>query len=179
MSGQMTAKDTEIEHARRAAEGSAEALRAIYTRHADAMHRVARGLTGSADVADDIIQDVFIGLPEALRRYTGTGSLGRWLNVVTTRVALQYLRGSRRRREESIDAARGVASHDREQFLGPAIQRLIDDLPDRLRLVLVLSDVEGYTHPEIAEVLGISVSASQVRLHRARRLLRDRLRGTR
>src|SRR5688500_13564731 len=89
----------------RAREGSAEALAALYTRYAPALMGVAYRLTGSAADAEDVLHDVFLGLPEALRHYDERGALESWLKRVAARVALSRVRARQRRREVALDVA--------------------------------------------------------------------------
>src|SRR5213594_4400935 len=87
--------DTELPDARLAADaarGNPEALAALYHRHARALLAVAYRLLQRREDAEDVVHDVFLGLPEALRRYEERGSLGAWLKTITTRVALMRLR---------------------------------------------------------------------------------------
>ena len=146
---------------------------------------VAYHLTRSAEDAEDVLHDVFVGLPEALRRYAERGALESWLKRVTARVALSRLRAARRRREVAIDvavdAAPGAAPLGTPADRGvddlAALRRALDRLPESLRTVFVLREVEGYTHAEIAAMLSISPRASEVRMHRAVRALRAQLGG--
>jgi RNA polymerase sigma-70 factor (ECF subfamily) len=119
---------------------------------------------------------VFVGLPEVLRRYEERGALESWLKRVTARVALMRLRQSERRREVNLDAVAGHRSLE-PQGEHSGLQEAVDALPDGLRSVLVLKEIEGYSHAEVAALLGISEGASRVRLSRAirglRRLLKE------
>ena len=149
-------------------------LESIYRRHANALMALAFRLTGSSADAEDVLHDVFPGLPEALRRYEERGSLVSWLKRVTVRVALTRMRGESRRREDPLDnlpepSVEGDASRlgDRE-----ALASALAALPHTLRAVFVLREVEGYSHTEIAALLDITAGASAVRLSRAIRQLR-------
>src|SRR5213592_1292256 len=129
---------------------------------------------GAREDAEDVVHDVFVGLPEALRRYEERGSFAPWLKRVTARLALMRLRRSKRRREVALDNAAGQAeppvTAERD-----GLQAAVDTLPDLLRAVLVLKEIEGYGHAEIALLLGISEGASRVRLTRALKGLRHEL----
>jgi RNA polymerase sigma-70 factor (ECF subfamily) len=157
--------------------GDLAALDALYHRYADQLMAVAYRLTGSADDAEDVVQDVFVGLPVALRRYVDRDAFQAWLRTVTTRVALNRIRSRGRRREVPIDgseqivSARTTSPPERAVILNDAIAAL----PDELRTVFVLREIEGYTHAEIAEMLGIRRGTSEVRLFRAIRRLRRTL----
>lgn len=117
------------------------------------------------------MHDVFVGLPEALERYEERGSLVGWLNRVTARVALMRLRSRNRRREVALEVE-GLGAAPSQDADRIALQAAVDALPDPLRVVLVLTEIEGYSHAEAAELLGISAGASRVRLTRALKRLR-------
>lgn len=176
-----TSRPTSPDLIAQAREGSPEALEAIYLEHGDALMRLAYHLTGSAADAEDVLHDVFLGLPEALGRYQERGTFRAWLRRVTARVALTRVRVARRRSEVPLDenaavvpAAAGGPSADRAD-----LERAIRELPSTLRAVFVLKEVEGLSHAEVAAALGIRVGTSEVRLHRALRRLRELLAETR
>lgn len=156
--------------------GSSESLGELYDAYAGMVYRVAYRLTGSLDEADDILQDVFVGLPAALRSYEGRGTLDAWLRRVAVRTSLMRLRAQRRRAETSLDATaeRPPARTLTEGALAARVtlEQAIASLPDPLRVVFVLKDVEGFGHHEIGEMLGITARTSETRLHRARKRLR-------
>jgi RNA polymerase sigma-70 factor (ECF subfamily) len=154
--------------------GSLDALGALYTRHAEAVYRLAYRITGSAADAEDVLQDVFVGLPGALQGYAERGQFAAWLKRVAARTALMRLRGQARRREAAIDTAVEVlpAAAAADPVDRVAVQRALARIPAPLRLVFHLKEVEGYSHAEIAELLGITSGASAVRLSRAWKLLR-------
>jgi len=157
-----------------ARDGDPDALTRVYTEHARALIALAFRLTGSRADAEDVLHDVFLGLPEALAHYEERGSFGSWLKRVTVRVALTRMRSQTRFREveleESITAPTRHDTTDLER-----VQRAIRALSPALRAVFVLREIEDYSHAEIAAMLGISARASAVRLHRAIRILRETL----
>ena len=152
---------------------AADRIEELYRRHASALMTVAYRLLMSQADAEDVVHDLFVGLPEALRRYEERGSMESWLKRIVVRLALSRIR---LRREVALDAAHGLAlvQHDPTERI--ALQRAMAQLSPSLRAVLVLKEVEGFSHTEIASMLGISVGASEVRLHRALRQLRNMLR---
>ena len=153
--------------------GSNSALAELFERHSALVHRVAYRLTLSADEAEDIVQDVFVGLPEALVAYAGRGTFEAWLRKVTVRVTLIRLRSARRRNATANHARLQRATSRSDPTLDRlALEAALSALPNDLRVVFVLRDVEGYSHTEIGALLGILPGTSQVRLHRARRRLR-------
>jgi len=157
--------------------GSLDALAELYRRHADAVHAVAYRLTGSAADASDVLQDVFVGLPRALERYREQGSFAAWLKQVAARVSLMRLRAERRRGERPLDEtqeAGNMAAPDLP-VEWQEMRRALAALPDAYRAVFVLKEIEGYTHAEIAGMLGISSGAAATRLSRAWTVLRREL----
>ena len=162
---------------RRVRLGDAEALGGLYDAFGTALFRLAYRLTGTREDAEDVVHDVFVGLPEALGHYQERGRLGAWLARVTTRVALMRHRRRKNRREVGLGTADEVAAPLRHDWTSEhsALQRSVNALPVALRSVLVLKEMEGYSHAEIAEMLGISAVTSRVRLLRALRRVRREL----
>lgn len=156
--------------------GHPDALAAVYHEHAPAMLTLAYRLTASRDDTEDVVHDVFVGLPEALARYDERGQFRSWLLRVTARVALM-----RQRRDRRLDGVapddQAVAAVERDGIAHERIHRALRSLSPSLRHVFVLRALYDHTHAEIGALLGISVSASEVRMHRAvhqlRRLLED------
>lgn len=154
--------------------GDASALALLYERYAAALFRTALRLAGSAAEAEDVVHDVFVGLPEALRRYDDRGRFEAWLTRVTVRVALMRIRHGRRRREAPLKLAASAEAAGRADAGTEHVElrRALAALPDGLRAVVVLKQIEGYSHEEIGALLGISAGASRVRLARALAALR-------
>lgn len=173
----MTAEPTEAGLVARVRTGDADALAELFRRYAEQVHDVAVRLTRSRADADDVTQNVFIGLPEALHGYAGTGDLGAWIRRIATRTALLHLRRSKRQdrweRQATRHAPRSSAPAQIEARL--TLEWALGRMPEDWRVVYVLKEMEGYSHDEIADLLGISPGASSVRLYRARAFLRDRL----
>lgn len=164
----------------RVEQGDRDALGELFASHGDLVFRAAWRLTGNRADAEDVTQEVFVRLPAALSGFAGASSqFPAWLRRVAVRQALMHLRHGRRRREVDVD---GIAS-----LLAPAegvverltVEQALQRLSDEHRTVFLLKEVEGYDHAEIAELLGLTVANSEVRLHRARRQLRELLRGSR
>ena len=160
--------------------GEVDALAELFVSHGELVYRTAFRLTGNRADADDVTQELFVRLPQALHGFTGgMSSFSAWIRRVAVRQALMQLRAGRRRAEVSVDAVASlVAAAD------PVVERVtIEDalarISDEHRTVFLLKEVEGFAHSEIDELLGIYVANSEVRLHRARRELRAILRGSR
>ncbi len=161
-------------------DGDRTALGELFVEYGDLVYRSAMRLTSNRADADDVTQELFLRLAGATRGFTGTAeTFPGWIRRVAVRQALMHLRSGRRRREVSVE---GIAS-----LLAPVvgsidlmtIESALARLSEEHRTVFLLKEVEGYAHAEIAELLGISVANSEVRLHRARHTLRELLRGSR
>jgi RNA polymerase sigma-70 factor, ECF subfamily len=157
--------------------GDAIGLGGLYDRCAARLLRVAWRLTGCTEDAEDVVHDVFVGLPEALRAYVERGSFDGWLAQVTARAALMRIRRGRRRRESGIENGFDIESGVRADLQAEYgdLERQINALPDSLRDVFVLREIEGFSHDEIGALLDISPGASRVRLTRGLELLRSAL----
>lgn len=154
--------------------GDADALEDLFRRYSTELLRLASGLMPTHADAEDLVQDVFVGLRLALRGYEERGTFRAWLRGVTVRSALAARRRAGARQETPIDDTLGPAvAHDPNTPI--ALRDAMARLPQSLRDVFVLKMVEGYSHAEVGRLLGISSSASEVRLFRAVRRLRDLL----
>lgn len=173
----MKARPADAALVEQARAGAQEALAALYEKYGQRMFGVAFRVTRSPEDAADIVQDVFVGLPEALRNYEEHGNLDWWLTRVTTLTAL--LTERRRKRMREVHA---MASQDARMVARPravvdriALDNALEQVPAEFRTVFLLKEVDGYSHAEIAELLGITRGASQMRLYRARQMLIDLL----
>jgi RNA polymerase sigma-70 factor (ECF subfamily) len=174
---QDSAKEADL--VRELAGDSPDALAALYRLHGGILLRLACRLTSSRQDAEDALHDLFVGLPEAIRKFEGRGSLEGWLKRVLVRLVLMRQRAQRRRREVAFDdqTPDRAASRATDESGTLDLERVLAELPDDLRAVLVLRETEGYSHKEIGVMLGITPGASRVRLSRAIKLLRAGLRG--
>jgi RNA polymerase sigma-70 factor (ECF subfamily) len=159
--------------------GEPDAERLMYDRHVDRLYRLAYRMAGDEMLARDFVQDAFVRAFDKLGDFRGDSSLSTWLHSVTTSVVLNGLKKVRRiqSREESDDALLDVASGQREAEpdLKRRLTQAIDGLPPGYRMVFVMHDVEGYTHEEIGQALGIQTGTSKAQLFRARARLREEL----
>lgn len=149
--------------------GDRAALDELFRRHAAELLRVASALVD--DEAEDVVQDVFVGLPIALRSYEERGTFGAWLRGVTVRTALARRRKQASRRETGLEPVR-MHPETGDTASAVALRDALRALPDSLRHVVVLKLVAGYSHDEIATLLDIRPGTSEVRLFRAIRRLR-------
>lgn len=170
---------TERELIERARDGDRTAERELYEAHVDRVYRLAFRMCGRDDLAQDCVQETFVRAFGALKKFRGDAALSTWLHSIATRVVLNLLRSVERheRRAEPLEAA---DRHERmpeppEPDLGERLTAAIDGLEDHYRIVVVMHDLEGYTHDEIGSALGIAEGSSKARLSRARAMLREAL----
>lgn len=161
-------------------QGDVRAERALYDAHVDRVYRLAWRLTGDGDHASDCVQETFIKVFEKLGDFRGDSALGTWIGAIARSVALNLLRSTRRKSGRHVEltlVADDVAhtAPQSEPDLRSGLHRAIAALPDGYRTVFLLHDVEGYTHQEIGETLGISDGTSKAQLSRARSKLRTAL----
>jgi RNA polymerase sigma-70 factor, ECF subfamily len=161
---------------RRAIDGDERALRALWTRHAPHIDMVVRRLVGGdADTAADIAQEVWIQIFRALPSYRGDSQFGTWAHRIAVNRTLNALRKTKRlsnvETEVQEDSAAVEPDHDRT-FVAESIEAAAAKLSPGARAVFMLHDVEGYTHEEIAESLGITTGGSKSQLFKARSKLR-------
>lgn len=163
----------------KAKEGDRRAQKAIYDALADKMFALCIRYIGDRDAAEDVLQDGFVTLFAKLDTYTGEGSFEGWARKIFVNTALMSLRKNDVLKEsEDVDNARAVSSEapSAVQNLGyKELCRLISELPAGFRTVFNMYVVEGYSHQEIAEALGISVNTSRSQLLRARGMLQTKI----
>jgi RNA polymerase sigma-70 factor (ECF subfamily) len=155
--------------------------------HADT-YTLALRLTGNEEDARDVAQEAYLRAYRGLRRFRGDAQFSTWLYRITANCAATYLGRRARHRHDILDDTVQLADprtdHDPQlradaSDLRTRLLEALDDLPPRLRAVVVLRDVYDLSHEDIAAELGISESAAKVRLHRARHKLRAHLFGRR
>jgi RNA polymerase sigma-70 factor (ECF subfamily) len=166
--------DTERELIRRAAEGDARAIRALYDRYAPRVYAIVRRIAADDDLAQDYAQEAWIRAIRALPTFRGDARFSKWLHRIAVNSALQALRKneSRTRREGPAPEQIPVAPIHADTLLRKRLEQALDNLPEGMRQVLILHDVEGYTHEEIGDVLGVTSGTSKSQLFKARAKMR-------
>jgi RNA polymerase sigma-70 factor (ECF subfamily) len=148
-------------------------------------YTLAVRLTADEEDARDVVQESYLRAWRGLPNFRGDAQFSTWMYRITANTASSVVKRRRRHRAEPLDdlVEEPIELHPDLQPEDAAessmlLERLttaLDELPPKLRVLVVLKDVYGLSHEEIAEELGISVAAAKVRLHRGRRKLRDRL----
>lgn len=161
---------------RRAQQGDATAIRDLYRRYAPRVHAVVRRLAGDDALAEDWAQEAWVRAFRALPTFRGDARFSTWLHRIAVNSALHGRRWRERRvaREVALPATDPAGRTDHVR-LRIHLQRALDQLPEGMRQVVVLHDVEGYTHEEIGDMLGIAAGTSKSQLFKARARLRSLL----
>jgi RNA polymerase sigma-70 factor, ECF subfamily len=164
----------------RAAEGDPLAVRTLYERYAPRVYAVVRRIAGDDDVAQDWAQEAWIRAFRALPSFRRESRFSTWIHRIAVNAALQSLRksGTRDRREGEMPDDVAVHPRTRDVLLEDRLEAALDRVPEGMRKILILHDVEGYTHEEIGELLGINPGTSKSQLFKGRAKMRELLRGT-
>jgi len=174
--------------------GDRYACNDLVEQYSSKIYHVALKLTGHPTEAEEILQETFINACKGAEKFEGRSSLGTWLYRIATNNGLMRLR---KKQMPTVPLEMPVDREDQSSFwprqledwawdpekitltdeLRQAMDEAVETLPENLRAVFVLRDLEGLSTKEAAEVLGISASNAKVRLHRARLMLREALAG--
>lgn len=171
----------EPELVERVRQGDDRAFEALVNRYADQAFAVAFGFLQHVQDSEDLVQDAFVRALERIDSLSPGSAFGAWFYRLVVNAALNRRRYLARRRTEAIAperAARGGGDSDRASERADLRRRLaqaLRALPSELETVVILHDLEGFTHREIAQVLGIPEGTCRSHLHRARGLLREKL----
>ena len=165
---------------REAQSGSVAAFERLYREHSGRVYALCLRLSGDPVEAEELTQDVFVRAWRKLESFRGESAFSTWLH----RLAVNEVLG--KRRSEGRRGARVIFADDLTMFEsreGSAregerldLEAAMATLPDATRTVFVMHDVEGYTHQEIAHLTGRAEGTCKTLLHRARKMLRERLR---
>jgi RNA polymerase sigma-70 factor, ECF subfamily len=166
----------------RARLGDQEAFAQLVRDTSAETYTLAYRLTGDEEDARDVAQESYLRAYRGLKRFRGDAQFSTWLYRITANCAASHLGRRTRRRTEALPDELQVADVDPDRdpvaradatLLRDRLEVALADLPPKLRAVAVLRDVYDLPHEAIAAELGISESAAKVRLHRARRKLRE------
>jgi RNA polymerase sigma-70 factor (ECF subfamily) len=164
----------------RASTGDAAAFEQLYRLHAGRVHGLCLRMTGQREAAEDCTQETFVNAWRALPGFEVRSAFGTWLHRIAVNTVLARGRGIGRRLESPLVGEDGEElEFEDTSRIDPGtpldLERAIACLPEGARHVLVLYGVYGYTHEEAAALLGIAAGTCKAQLHRARRLLRERM----
>ena len=185
-------RDTELLEALRRRDATAAEY--LVSTFGDRAYRLAIGITGNQQDAEEAVQDAFWIVVRKIDTFRGDAALGSWIYRITANAAYQRRRSARGRCDEiSLDDILPMFHEDgrhaepildwSSEIDDPAVQSelrnaltsALEELPDHYRAVIVLHDVEGLSIAEVADCLNTSVPTAKSRVHRARLVLRKRL----
>lgn len=179
---QTTPQVNEPELIARVLAGDRTAGRELYDAHAPRVFRLAYRLTGDAELAREFTQDTFVRAFHRLADFRGDAAFSTWIHRITITVVANAMRKVRRLREretglDDLDTLHPIRPETRriDPDLRERLARAIDALPDIYRTTLIMHDLEGYTHTEIAAVLRVAEGTCKSRLSAARSQLRAAL----
>ena len=156
-----------------------EAQDILYDRYVGAVYRLAFRMCGDADIASDLTQETFIRTFNGLPSFRHDSKLGTWIHRIAVSVIVSSIRARKRRDvfRAPIELAESVGQQDvrRDSALRDSLYAAINALPAGYRTVFIMYEIEGYSHTEIADALGVTESTSQGQLFRARAKLREAL----
>jgi len=169
----------ELDLVHRAQAGDTNAFEALYRAHAGRVYAICIRMVADETRAAELTQDTFVQVWQRLGSFRGESAFSSWLHRVAVNVVLAALRSQRRRtaRVQTTDDLAPFDSPGADPTPGEAmdLEQAIAALPPQARHVLILHDLEGYRHHEIADRMGIATGTSKDHLHRARRLLKTML----
>jgi RNA polymerase sigma-70 factor (ECF subfamily) len=183
---------SEAEAVRLARRGDARAFERVYQLHCRKVYGLCRRMARNFTEAEDLTQEAFLQVFRKIHTFRGESSFSTWLYRVAVNVVLMKLRRNHKTEisleeinqpdEETGAPRESIAARDL-RLAGVIdrvnLQRAMDQLPPGCRTVFVLHDIEGHEHKEIAKILGCTAGNSKSQVHKARRRLRDVLRGQR
>lgn len=155
----------------RARTGDAAALEALYRAFEIPVYTVARRICRTAEDAEDVLQETFFEVCRSLPGYRGEGTLWGWVRTIAASKALMRLRRNRYRDTDELQDEFAATRRD-QPHLRMDLEAALERLPHTARAVVWLHDVEGYTHEEIANMMGKTPSFSKSQLSRAHAKLR-------
>ena len=158
----------------RAKAGDLEALEALYRAFETPVYNLALRVLRRPEDAEDVLQETFLEVVRSIKQYRGEGHLWGWIRQIAASKALMRIRREQVRQTEELHEE-AVAGSGAGVAVGVDLERAFECLTETSRAVVWLHDVEGYTHEEIAEQMGKTVSFSKSQLARAHARLRRML----
>lgn len=149
-----------------------EARRELYERYGSTMYGVVRRYVRDVSTAEDLLHDGFVTLYMKIEDYRGDGSFEGWCRRIFVNTVLSYFRKKNPLNTaddvETLDAGKSVEPTAISQMSADEIKRCVDELPTGYRTVFNLHAVEGYSYPEIAEIMNVSEATTRSQYQRAR-----------
>lgn len=156
----------------RARAGDPSAFEEIFRAYEGQVYNLARRICRTVEDAEDVLQETFLEVAKSIRKFRGDGSLWGWIRTIASSKALMRLRRNKYRDADELHDE-FVPHRGEDGALRMDLEAALERLPQVSRAVVWLHDVEGYTHGEIADMMGKSVSFSKSQLARAHSRLRS------
>jgi RNA polymerase sigma-70 factor, ECF subfamily len=168
---------TELELIQQAQTGDPRAVRELYRLYSPRVYAIVKRLAGDDALAEDWAQEAWVRIFRALGSFRGEARFTTWLHRIAVNSALHGKRWRDRRviREAPLDDTIPMRAQGDDALLRMKLERAMAMLPERMRQVLVLHDVEGYTHEDIAAFMGVTDGTSKSQLFKARARMRELL----
>lgn len=164
---------------RRAQDGDAEAFEALYRRTVGRVYALCLRMSGDTQRAEELTQDVFVRTWERMASFRGDSKFTTWLHRLAVNVVLQAGRAKGRRegREHLVSNPEDYLRRVQKEMPGTRVdlERAIASLPEGARTVLVLRDIQGFKYEEIAQMQGVALGTVKAQIHRARKMMREKL----
>ena len=166
---------------KRSRKGDNKAMEAIYERFNRPLFNLIYRYTTNREIAEDLLQDVLLKIFTNLQTLRKTETFIGWMYRIAINTCFGYLRGSRSQLQRTIalNDVKGKIGDDAfkssGKFMKKSLDNAIHSLPNRMKTVFLLHDVQGFKHEEIAPMLGCSVGTSKSQLFKARMKIRERL----
>lgn len=154
--------------------GERIAQRALYDKYKSQMYTLAYRITGNFEDAEDVLQEGFMKVFRSLGSFRSDSKAGTWIHTIMARTALARVKS--KMQFTDLEIVPDVA--DESNYLSVEseyLEKAILTLPDGYRSIFTLYEIEGFKHREIAEMLDISENTSKSQLHKAKRMLQDKL----
>ena len=172
-----------IDLVKRSREGDMEAMEAIYEHYKRPVFNIIYRYTYNRDVAEDLLQDIFIKIFTHLHTLKGDDTFGGWLYRIAINTCYSYLRGEKSRLQKNVPLSEVEGKLEEkidesgDRMMRKTLEEAIQKLPHKLKSIFLLHDVQGFKHEEIAQTLGCSVGTSKSQLFKARMKIREYLKN--
>jgi RNA polymerase sigma-70 factor (ECF subfamily) len=170
-----TAVDVEL-WVQQAQQGCLQAFECLYRHFKGRIYALCFRMCANEALAEELMQEAFVLAWRKIQSFKAEAQFGTWLHRLCSNLVISYFRRNKHRELDGFELPELPGVDESLQF---AMQRdlelAIAQLPVKARLILVMHDIEGMTHQEIAEMMAISVGTCKAQLHRARNLLKERL----
>jgi len=180
----------ELELVKKAKEGDNKAFEELVKRTQDKIYNLGLKLLGNKEDVLDLLQETYIKAYESLPKFEGRSSFSTWLYKIATNFALMKLR-KEKYKKISIDEIKEVSDGNykleipdwsnspyfqyKNEELKEILNEAINSLPPKYKTIFILHDIEGFSIPEISEILSLSIPTIKTRIHRSRLYLREKL----